>query len=133
MIDQGVGPAQRRARIDHIISCIEIARTRKARGGSSTELLGIDDWDDVGEGDEGIYILISWGSGIELICPTREVPAFEKHLAAHGEGFYSLVFGVADLDRATEHITAGERPLLRIRSALRRPGSSRSSTSRARR
>ena len=103
MIDQGVD-RRNVGRIDHIILLYRNRENQESARRKFTELLGIDDWDDVGEGDEGIYILISWGSGIELICPTREVPAFDKHLAAHGEGFYSLVFGVADLDRATEHI-----------------------------
>jgi hypothetical protein len=60
--------------------------------------------DEVGEGSEGIHILISWRSGIELICPVGEVLPFQKHLAAHGEGFYCLVFGVASLDEAMTHI-----------------------------
>lgn len=98
--------AERRnvGRIDHILL---LYRTRESQDDARrklTELLGIDDWDEIGEGDEGIYIWISWKSGIELVCPTREVLAFEKHLMTHGEGFYCLVFGVADLDQAIENV-----------------------------
>jgi hypothetical protein len=102
-IDQAI---QRRnvGRVDHIILLYRNRENQDSARQKFTELLGIDDWDEVGEGDEGIYIWISWTSGIELVCPTREVPAFEKHLAAHGEGFYSLVFGVGDLDQAVAHI-----------------------------
>jgi hypothetical protein len=91
-------------RIDHILLLYRNRENQDQARDKLTELLGIDDWDEVGEGEEGIYIWISWKSGIELICPTRVVPAFEKHLASHGEGFYCLVFGVADLDRAIDNV-----------------------------
>jgi hypothetical protein len=91
-------------RIDHIILLYRNRESQDDARQKFTDLLGIDDWDEIGEGSEGIYIWISWGSGIELICPTREVPAFDKHLAAHGEGFYALVFGVASLEQAMSHI-----------------------------
>jgi 4-hydroxyphenylpyruvate dioxygenase-like putative hemolysin len=91
-------------RIDHIILLYASRESQERARQSFTAMLGIEDWDEVGEGSEGIYILISWKSGIELICPTREVPAFQRHLATHGEGFYSLVFGVADLDQAMAHV-----------------------------
>jgi hypothetical protein len=91
-------------RIDHVLLLYRNRQNQDDARRKLTELLGIEDWDEVGEGDEGIYIWISWNSGIELVCPTREVPAFEKHLAAHGEGFYCLVFGVADLDQAVENV-----------------------------
>jgi hypothetical protein len=101
-------------RIDHILLLYRNRENQDSARRKLTELLGIDDWDEVGDGDEGIYIWISWGSGIELICPTREVPAFEKHLAAHGEGFYGLVFGVADLDAAVARVkqVSGRAPHL---------------------
>jgi hypothetical protein len=91
-------------RLDHIILLYRNRENQESARQKFSALLGVDDWDEVGEGSEGIYILISWKSGLELICPTREVAAFERHLAAHGEGFYCLVFGVADLGRAMEHI-----------------------------
>jgi hypothetical protein len=91
-------------RIDHIILLYASRESQERARQSFTATLGIEDWDEVGEGSEGIYILISWKSGIELICPTREVAAFQRHLATHGEGFYSLVFGVADLDQAMAHV-----------------------------
>jgi hypothetical protein len=91
-------------RIDHLLLLYRNRENQEQARQKFTELLGIDDWDEVGEGDEGIYIFISWKSGIELVCPTRSVPAFERHLEAHGEGFYCLVFGVANLDQAMAHI-----------------------------
>lgn len=91
-------------RVDHVILLYRNRENQERARQQFTTLLGIDDWQDVGEGGEGIYILISWASGIELICPTRQVPTFERHLATHGEGFYCLVFGVASLEQAMAHI-----------------------------
>jgi hypothetical protein len=91
-------------RVDHIILLYRNRANQDEARRKFTELLGIDDWQEVGDGDEGIYIWISWDSGIELICPTRDVPAFQKHLDIHGEGFYAMVFGVSDLDHASSHI-----------------------------
>ena len=109
MTDMTPPPSQLRrrptaGRIDHIILLYKNRESQEAARREFTRQLQIDDWEEVGEGGEGIYILISWRSGIELICPVREVPAFQKHLAAHGEGFYCLVFGVASLDQAMAHI-----------------------------
>jgi hypothetical protein len=97
------------ARVDRIILLYRNRENQESARQKFTELRGIDDWDEVGEGDEGIYTQISWTSGIELVCPTREVPAFETHLAAHGEGFYSLVFGVGDLGQAVARM---RKPLI---------------------
>jgi hypothetical protein len=91
-------------RLDHIILLYRNRENQESARRKFSQLLGIDDWDEVGEGSEGIYILISWKSGLELICPTREVAVFERHLATHGEGFYCLVFGVASLRQAMDHI-----------------------------
>jgi hypothetical protein len=71
-------------RIDHIILLYRNRTNQDEARKKFTDLLGIDDWQEVGEGDEGIYIWISWTSGIELICPIRDVPAFQKHLDVHG-------------------------------------------------
>jgi hypothetical protein len=91
-------------RIDHIILLYRTRESQEQARQSFTGMLGVDDWDDLGEASEGLYILISWRSGIELVCPTRAVGTFERHLAAHGEGFYCLVFGVADLEQAVENV-----------------------------
>jgi hypothetical protein len=91
-------------RVDHILLLYRNRENRDAAREKLTALLRIDDWDDVGGGSEGIDIVISWKSGLELVYPTRAVPAFERHLEAHGEGFYCMVFGVADLSSAMEHI-----------------------------
>jgi hypothetical protein len=97
-------PRRNAGRIDHIILLYRTRESQEQARKSFTEMLGIDDWDDLGEASEGLYILISWRSGLELVCPTRAVGTFERHLAAHGEGFYCLVFGVADLEQAVANV-----------------------------
>jgi hypothetical protein len=97
-------PRRNAGRIDHIILIYRTRESQEQARRSFTGLLGVDDWDDLGEASEGLYILISWCSGIELVCPTRAVGTFERHLDAHGEGFYCLVFGVASLDQAVANI-----------------------------
>jgi hypothetical protein len=91
-------------RIDHVILIYRTRESQEQARRSFSELLGIDDWDELGEASEGLYIFISWRSGLELVCPTRAVGTFDRHLAAHGEGFYCLVFGVASLEQAVANI-----------------------------
>jgi len=97
-------PRRNAGRIDHIILIYRTRESQEQARQSFTELLGVDDWDEIGEASEGLYIFISWRSGLELVCPTRAVGTFERHLAGHGEGFYCLVFGVASLDQAIANI-----------------------------
>jgi hypothetical protein len=97
-------PRRNAGRIDHIILIYRTRESQEQARRSFTEVLGVDDWDEVGEASEGLYIFISWRSGLELVCPTRAVGTFERHLAAHGEGFYCLVFGVANLEHAVRNI-----------------------------
>lgn len=93
-------------RIDHVVMIYRTQESQEAARKQFSALLGIDDWDDMGEVYESVHVIVSWGSGLELIRPTRPGSGsnFDQHLAAHGEGFYSLVFGVADLDQAMAHV-----------------------------
>jgi hypothetical protein len=97
-------PRRNAGRIDHIILIYRTRESQEQARKNFTELLGVDDWDELGEASEGLYIFISWRSGLELVCPTRAVGTFERHLTNHGEGFYCLVFGVASLDQAIANI-----------------------------
>jgi hypothetical protein len=97
-------PRRNAGRIDHIILIYRTRESQEQARKSFSELLGLDDWDELGEASEGLYIFISWRSGLELVCPTRAVGTFERHLASHGEGFYCLVFGVESLDQAIANI-----------------------------
>lgn len=92
-------------RIDHIVFAYHNRENQLNAQKQFSDLLKIDDWDDLGEIEEGgVRVIISWKSGLELLCRTKEESILKDHLANHGEGFYSLVFGVADLDDAVNHI-----------------------------
>lgn len=91
-------------RIDHSVFIYRNEESQKKAREHFSTILGIDDWDELVEADQGVHIFISWNSGIELICPTKPIPAYERHLDKQGEGFYAMVFGVADLDEAMVYI-----------------------------
>ena len=92
-------------RIDHIVLAFENRENLDRERERLTALLGVDDWEELGEIENvGLYIWISWRAGLELICPTRPGSIAEEHLATHGEGFYSMVFGVQDLDAAIARV-----------------------------
>ena len=92
-------------RIDHIVLAFQSRSNLDRERERLTALLGVDDWEELGEIENvGLYIWISWRAGLELICPTRPGSIVEDHLAARGEGFYSMVFGVEDLDAAIARV-----------------------------
>ena len=80
-------------RIDHIILIYKNEENQLKAKQQFTETLGIKDWQEVGQAEQGLSIIISWDSGIELVYPTDDNPAYQKHLEKHGEGFYGMVFG----------------------------------------
>jgi 4-hydroxyphenylpyruvate dioxygenase-like putative hemolysin len=43
---------------------------------------------------------VSWETGLELTSPLSDETRSARHLQAHGEGFYAMVFGVDDVDEA---------------------------------
>ena len=92
-------------RIDHIVLAYRDRSNLDRERARLTALLGVDDWEELGEiEDAGLYIWISWRAGLELICPTRPGSLVERHLETHGEGFFSMVFGVDDLDAAVARV-----------------------------
>ena len=92
-------------RIDHIVLAFENRANLDRERERLSALLGVDDWEELGEiEDAGLYIWISWHAGLELICPTRPGSLVEQHLATHGEGFFSMVFGVDDLESAMARV-----------------------------
>lgn len=91
-------------RVDHVVLVYRNHENLKKAQQEFSTLLGIDDWDDFGEVFGRVHMVASWQSGIELIFPTKPDPAFDQHLATRGEGFFSLIFGVADLEQAMAQI-----------------------------
>jgi 4-hydroxyphenylpyruvate dioxygenase-like putative hemolysin len=58
----------------------------------------------------GLHLLMSWEAGVEIVAPSVEpgsfTPALEAFLDAKGEGVFSTVYEVDDLDAAVEHAVA---------------------------
>lgn len=92
-------------RIDHIVLAYANRENLDRARGEFSALLGVEDWEDLGElPDVKLRIWISWQAGLELICPTGPGSFADEHLAKHGEGFFSMVFGTADLARAMQRV-----------------------------
>lgn len=92
-------------RIDHIVLAYRDRASQARAREQFSRQLGVDDWEDLGEIDEvKLAIWISWQAGLELICPTGPGSFVDDHLARHGEGFFSMVFGVDDLPSAMKRV-----------------------------
>jgi 4-hydroxyphenylpyruvate dioxygenase-like putative hemolysin len=92
-------------RIDHIVLAYHDRASQARARDEFSRLLGVDDWEDLGElEDVKLAIWISWQAGLELICPTGPGSFADEHLARHGEGFFSMVFGVEDLPAAMKRV-----------------------------
>ncbi|MEU6702013.1 hypothetical protein [Pseudonocardia sp. NPDC046786] len=53
--------------------------------------------------DTGVIAVLSWGSGFEIMAPTREEGPYWERLQRFGEGTCTIVFGVPDIDAAIAH------------------------------
>ncbi|MCR9092987.1 MAG: hypothetical protein NXI30_02105 [bacterium] len=66
--------------------------------------------------DLGLRVLISWRAGIEIMTPAYAsglmVDAARAFLAEHGDGVYSVVYDVNDLDARVAALEAEGRRLL---------------------
>lgn len=91
-------------RVDHVALIYRNRDNLEKAKQEFTTLLGVTDWEDMGEVYGRVHVVVSWQSGLELIFPTRPDPALDHHLATKGEGFFSLIFGVADLDEAVARV-----------------------------
>jgi hypothetical protein len=110
-----LGPGGRRnvGRIDHAVFLYEGRDELDRARDELRTVLGIDDWDDYGTLEkQGIRVVVSWGSGIELLCPTRAGTVFTDMIAARGMQLASMVLGVADLDAAMARSAELGRPLV---------------------
>ena len=101
-------------RIHHTLFIYQNRENQLKARDEFSSVLKIDDWQEVGEVPEGLSVLISWSSGIELVFPVIDNPAYQKHLDKFGEGFYGMVFGVEDLASSVEHIekVTGKAPFI---------------------
>lgn len=97
---------QNRGRIDHIAF---IARPENFTAMAERIATVLDlDFDGPYDNVElGLRVIIDWHAGIELLTPCDpELATIQTaYLDKYGEGFYRLVFGVADLDSALKRVT----------------------------
>lgn len=93
-------------RVDHVAFAFSSPERQDQVCKEFSDLLGIDDWDEVLAPERALRVLISWGACIELIAPTGPGSIMDDFLAEHGEGFFSLVFGVEKLEEAVAHVEA---------------------------
>jgi 4-hydroxyphenylpyruvate dioxygenase-like putative hemolysin len=88
--------------IDHVVFIYRLENLDAARDELSAAL-GITDWDGPKEFERfGIIQTQSVSAGVELLAPTGDHGFIADHLKQHGEGFFSLVYGVEDLDKAVQ-------------------------------
>jgi len=85
-------------RVSHIVLIYSNRENRDAALQQYSAVLGVDDWLVLGELYDRVDVVISYASGLELVFPTREGTAFADHIATKGEGLFSFVYGVDDLD-----------------------------------
>ncbi|MDT2003850.1 hypothetical protein FXW78_01510 [Rhodococcus opacus] len=99
--------------IDHVTFIYRKENLDAARAELSAAL-GITDWDGPTEFKRfGITQIQSVSAGVELLAPTGDHGFIADHLKEHGEGFFALIYGVEDLDKAVQEARArGIEPVL---------------------
>jgi hypothetical protein len=99
-------------RVDHVTFAYRSPERLDAARDDFASLLGIDDWEEIDAPDLHLRMLMSWGSGLELMCATGPGSMIDEYLEHHGDGFFGLVIGVADLDDALSRFREhGREPL----------------------
>jgi 4-hydroxyphenylpyruvate dioxygenase-like putative hemolysin len=112
-VNQARNGPQNVGRIDHIVFGYRSDENLRAAQMQFAETLGVSDWEDQGIVDRaGVRVVISRSSGLELLSVARPGSVLENQLATRGEGFYTLAFGVAELDQAAARAEkAGMKPV----------------------
>lgn len=99
-----MAPPQNLQRVDHVAFVYRRENHQQAVD-QFTKAFGITDWDGPTELPIfGMIIAQSVKAGIEVLAPLDNSgnTMFSEHLRAKGEGFFALVFGVADLRTSAE-------------------------------
>ncbi len=86
-------------RLHHVVFCVRPENQDHAAG--LWRELGLNFY-EIDLDDLGIRVLIDWEAGIEILSPTnsdgQQAASFTEFLAVHGEGFYSIVMAVSEVD-----------------------------------
>ncbi len=89
-------------KVHHVVFCVRHDNLDRAAG--LWRELGLT-FSEVDLPDLDLRVLIDWAAGIELIAPVPEAgpaaAAYTDFLATNGEGFYSVVMDVAEVDGPT--------------------------------
>jgi Glyoxalase/Bleomycin resistance protein/Dioxygenase superfamily len=115
-MENDVSVDRRVPRVNHVSFVYATPEHQEAARDEFTSLLGISDWDEVLAPDRGIRVFMSWDSGLELMCATRPGSILEEYLERHGEGFYSLVMAVRDMDESLRRLKEHGRDPVYVRS-----------------
>jgi methylmalonyl-CoA/ethylmalonyl-CoA epimerase len=88
-------------RLHHVVFCV-----RRDNQDNATRMwrdLGFS-FTEINLADLGLRVLLDWDGGIEIISPSgsggSETEEVERFLSEHGEGVYSVVVKVPDIDSA---------------------------------
>lgn len=88
--------------LHHVVFCVR--RENQDAAAALWSDLGFT-FTEIDLADVGLRVLLDWDGGIEVIAPTAaggsEAANVERFLAEHGEGVYSVVVTVPDIDAAT--------------------------------
>jgi 4-hydroxyphenylpyruvate dioxygenase-like putative hemolysin len=94
-------------RVHHVVFCVRHQNLDHAAG--LWRALGLA-FSEVELADLGLKVLIDWNAGVEVIAPLpdagEEAAPYTAFLDTHGEGFYSVVMDVAEVDGPTALATA---------------------------
>jgi methylmalonyl-CoA/ethylmalonyl-CoA epimerase len=86
-------------RLHHVVFCVRPENQERAAG--LWRELGLQ-FQEVSLEDLSVRVLIDWNAGIEIISPTDRANAkaadFTAFLNEKGEGLYSVVMGVSEVD-----------------------------------
>ena len=91
-------------RIDHVAFAFSTTDRQDQACQEFSELLGIDDWDEVLAPERQLRVLMSWGACIELVAPLGPGSILDEFIEKNGEGFFTMVFGVEKLEDTVAHV-----------------------------
>ena len=95
--------------LHHVAFCVEPENMDRARA-YWEDAIGLDPMEDLDLTDLGIRVLVSWEGGVEIMCQTSQegsmAVAVRQFLAERGEGVYSVVYNVTDIDATRAKIVA---------------------------
>jgi len=92
---------QAKQRIDHLAIIVR-PENLDAYVEKFSKLLGVSFDDSIYAEDAGVRAALSWDSGLEIVAPLREEGRYWERLQRFGEGCTVLVFGVDDIDAASD-------------------------------